>query len=76
MPNRVKAERSLKGLTQEQLGDLVGADKSTIGRWENGGAIPQEKIVKLRNLFGCSVDWLLGLSEERLVVKGAGKGSN
>ncbi|WP_294378478.1 helix-turn-helix domain-containing protein [uncultured Slackia sp.] len=76
MPNRVKAERSLKGLTQEQLGDLVGADKSTIGRWENGGAIPQEKIVRLRNLFGCSVDWLLGLSEERLVVKGAGKGSN
>lgn len=76
MPNRVKAERSLKGLTQEQLGDLVGADKSTIGRWENGGAIPQEKIVKLRSLFGCSVDWLLGLSEERLVVKGAEKGSN
>lgn len=76
MSNRVKAERSLKGLTQEQLGDLVGADKSTIGRWENGGAIPQEKIVRLRNLFGCSVDWLLGLSEERLVVKGAGKGSN
>mgnify|MGYP004458723661 FL=1 len=76
MPNRVKAERSLKGLTQEQLGDLVGADKSTIGRWENGGAIPQEKIVKLRNLFGCSVDWLLGLSEERLVVKGAEKGGN
>lgn len=76
MPNRVKAERSLKGLTQEQLGDLVGADKSTIGRWENGGAIPQEKIVKLRNLFGCSVDWLLGLSEERLVVKGAGKGGD
>jgi SOS-response transcriptional repressor LexA len=37
------AARERAGLTQEQLGDLVGADRATVSRWERGEMLPRER---------------------------------
>lgn len=66
--NRVKAERALKGWSQEELAHRLEVDASSIVRWEAGGSISQDNIVGMRKLFGCSIDWLLGLCEERIPV--------
>ncbi len=34
--NFLKELRKEKGLTQEQLGEKVGASNKTVSRWENG----------------------------------------
>lgn len=54
--NRVCVERKNLGLTQVELAELVDVDQSTVVRWESGGSIPQEKMVKMRSLFGCDID--------------------
>ena len=66
--NRVCAERKNLGLTQAELAEKIEVDQSTIVRWEAGGSIPQEKMVKMRTLFGCDLDWLIGVSDERKTV--------
>lgn len=66
--NRIKAERALKGWTQVELADRLEVDASTVIRWETGGHISQENLVHMRRIFGCSVDWLLGLCEERIPI--------
>ncbi|WP_165247537.1 helix-turn-helix transcriptional regulator [Adlercreutzia sp. ZJ141] len=66
--NRVCSERNNRGWTQAELAERVGVDKSTVVRWEAGGSIPQEKMIKMRGLFGCDIDWLIGVSNERKTV--------
>lgn len=66
--NRVCAERKNLGLTQAELAELVDVDQSTVVRWESGGSIPQEKMIKMRSLFSCDIDWLVGVSDERKTI--------
>ena len=66
--NRVCVERKNLGLTQVELAELVDVDQSTVVRWESGGSIPQETMVQMRSLFGCDIDWLIGVSDERKTI--------
>lgn len=66
--NRIRAERCNKGWTQADLAKQVDVDASTVVRWESGGSIPDKKLVKMRELFCCDIDWLLGLSHDRRTV--------
>ena len=64
--NRLKAERVMKGLTQEELATDLKVATKTLQRWEYGTTnIPSSKLCRISDLFGCSVDWLLGRSERR-----------
>ena len=66
MGNNIKSERIRIGLTQEGLATRLGVDEQTIGRWENGKSpIPSNRAVELSDTFGCSVDYLFGLSDNR-----------
>lgn len=38
---RLKAQRSRLGLTQEQMGQLLGVSSLSIWKWESGGAAPR-----------------------------------
>jgi len=38
IPNRIAYWREYRGLTQQQLADIVGVHKSTVSRWEMGFA--------------------------------------
>ncbi len=60
---RLMRLRESKGLTQEQLADMVGVKKSTISGYERDANFPSlEVLVKLSNIFNVTTDELLGLS--------------
>ncbi|MBQ8248611.1 MAG: helix-turn-helix transcriptional regulator [Clostridia bacterium] len=56
----IKDKRLSLGLTQEELAQKVGVQRTTVTMWENGEAYPRaDKLVKLSKLFGCSIDELM-----------------
>ncbi len=55
--NRIKELRKERGMTQEQLADLVGISFQAISKWENNIALPDITLVpKLAQIFGVSTD--------------------
>lgn len=65
--SNIRGERSRRDLTQEQLAEKLGVAESTIRRWEEGITRPSsEMLVTMAGIFGCTTDYLLGLTEERL----------
>lgn len=58
---RISTYRIKRGLSQYDLGELVGMSTSTVGMWETDKRDPNSKmIVKLANIFGVTCDELLG----------------
>lgn len=55
--------RKQKGLSQEQLGALIGVSRQTISKWELGDTTPEmDKLIQLSSLFEISIDKLVGHS--------------
>lgn len=65
--NRTKIERLRADISQEELAQKLGVQRRTIMRWEGGGSIPSQKVKDMAKLFGCSADYLLGLTDSREV---------
>ena len=64
--NNILSERKRANLDQVQLAKALGVSKSTVSRWERGVLMPYgSELVAMHRLFGCSTDYLLGLSDER-----------
>ncbi len=58
---RVRASKSL-----EEVASVVGVTKSAVIKWEAGVTEPSgANLVRLANLFGCTPDYLLDMTEER-----------
>lgn len=58
--------RKERGLTQQELGELVGVTNKTVSRWENGTTYPDiELLPAMSRLFDIRVGELLGVSDER-----------
>ena len=58
---RLKEWRLKKGLTQQDLAQLLGVSRSTIASWEIGRTeIPYEALKKLKDRFGLDLNWLIG----------------
>lgn len=52
--------RKEKDYTQEQLADILGVSRQSISKWESDIAYPEtDKLIKMRKLFECSMDYLL-----------------
>lgn len=52
--------RTEKGLSQSQLGALVGVSNTAVSKWENGKSIPSMKVLKaLAGIFDVQVEELL-----------------
>lgn len=61
---RLKELRTQRGLTQTQVGDLIGVSCVTIARYEAGDREPSNaKISTLADYFGVTVDYLMGRDE-------------
>lgn len=46
--------------TQEQLADILGVSRQAISKWESDIAYPEtEKLIRLGELYDCSMDYLL-----------------
>jgi transcriptional regulator with XRE-family HTH domain len=51
--------REAVGLSQIELGRLIGADQSTITKWEKGTRLASVMhMVQVVELFGCSLDFI------------------
>lgn len=62
--DRIKELRKSSGMSAEQLASVFGKSKSAIGMWEVGKTKPDaDTLIELSKYFGCTVDYLLGLSE-------------
>lgn len=60
-PERLKQLRQKKGLTQQEIAELLGVKRNTYSDWENGKTEPNfETLLKLADLFEVSLDWLFG----------------
>lgn len=61
--------RKESGYTQEQLAELLGVSRQSISKWESDLAYPEtDKLIKMGELFACSMDYLLrdDVTEKRI----------
>lgn len=57
---RILDYRLRRGLTQKELGQLVGVTESAVALWENGKRKPNyERLLKLSEALDCSVNDLV-----------------
>lgn len=66
MAQRIKELRIAAGLTQEELGEKIGLQKSAIAKYENGRVenIKRSTIQAMADLFGVKPSYILGFDEE------------
>ena len=63
---RIKDLRIEKGLSQQELGDMIGVTKVSICGYENGTRIPSlESFGLLADVFGTTTDYLLGIERKQ-----------
>ena len=52
--------RTSKGLSQEQLAEILGVSRQSVSKWEMGQMLPQiDKVLQLSEIFSISTDELL-----------------
>lgn len=67
MAQRIKELRREKGLTLEQVADIVGVGKSTVRKWETGmiANMKRDKIASLAKALGTTPEYLMGWEENK-----------
>ncbi len=57
---RIQELRKAKGLSQEQLADILGVSRQAVSKWEGGQSLPEvEKLLAMSELFEVPVDYIL-----------------
>lgn len=62
MRNNIEAERGRLQLTKEKLSNELGISSKTYLSYVRGKPIPSTILIKMSHIFGCTVDYLLGLT--------------
>ena len=63
---RIRELREELGLSQEQIGKMLGTSQTMYARYENGASkMPIKYLVMLAQFYGVTSDYLLGLSDEK-----------
>jgi DNA-binding XRE family transcriptional regulator len=60
-PN-IDAERARHGISNDSLAKKLGVSRKTIFNWMDKGNIPTSSLIQMAEIFGCSIDYLLGRS--------------
>lgn len=64
----MKFLRNNVGLTQTEIGNKLGVNKTTVMRWESGDTTPDVKTVLwYADYFDVSLDWLFG---RKMTIRG------
>lgn len=62
---KINYYRKQLGLSQEELGQKLLVSRQTISLWEKGQTVPTiDNLIRLKEIFGITVDELLGCAEE------------
>lgn len=60
----IKELRLKRGITQSELAKLCSVHQTAVSQWEKGRTLPDKQtLLKLSDIFGVSVDFLIGKSE-------------
>lgn len=56
--------RTAKNMSQGDLADALDVSRQSVSKWENNSAVPElEKLIKMSQLFGVTLDELAGLEQ-------------
>ena len=62
--------RVSKGWSQTYLADTLGVSRQSVSKWENNSAVPDlDKLIKMKTIFGVSLDELVFGKENDVVTK-------
>lgn len=66
MENKIRIERVIKKMSQEDLAKQLEVHPNTVAKWERDMThCPLDKALRLTEIFDCSLDYLIGRSETR-----------
>lgn len=66
--NNIHSERARLGISRVELAEKLGVSKDSIRNWETGRSdIRGSNLLQIADTFECSVDYLLGRSNDRLL---------
>lgn len=58
---RVRELREQHGITQEELAQRLGVEPPAVSKWDRNLAFPRmDKLVAMADIFGCTVDYIIG----------------
>ena len=67
MGKRICSLRAARGMTQEQLADMLCVTPAAVSKWERNLAVPSlEMLWVLADYFDCTIDELVGRRQEQL----------
>lgn len=67
MGKRICSLRAAKGMTQEQLAEVLCVSPAAVSKWERNLAVPNvEMLWMLADFFDCTIDELVGRRQEQL----------
>lgn len=70
MVKNLKLLRNKKGISQQQLADIIGISQQSVNKYENHNVEPDISIlIALANYFNTSVDYLIGNTEIDHVIE-------
>lgn len=62
---RLRKLRKEKRISQEELADIIGVQKSTVSLYEIGKNDPSDKVkIEIAKYFNISLDYLIGVTDE------------
>lgn len=68
MKNRIRELRKELGLTQEELGKMIGLSERSVGSYETSDRDPDtDTLNKLAQIFDCTIDYMLMRSNTRKI---------
>lgn len=69
LKNSLALLRKEKGLTQQQVADILGIKRSSYAQYETGNRQPDYSILQaLADYYDCTVDYLLGRTDDRRAI--------
>lgn len=66
MRKNIEAERGRIGMSKEAISKRLNISSKTYNNYVEGKPIPSTILVAMADLFGCRVDYLLGLTDDRV----------
>lgn len=70
--NRIKEMRIASKFSQKDLAEMIGCNQTAVGKYEREDLEPNlDTLKKLSSIFECSIDYLVGNSDDFGVVQTA-----
>lgn len=68
MKNRIKACRVTAGLKKGEAERLLGVSAKSLYNYEHGADIPASVLIKMAEIYDCTTDYLLGISNHTTIT--------